>query len=154
MDRWTDEQLDAALGAYLASALDPQRGRAAERFGHMLAAEPPTPRVLPRVLTLAAGGIITAAAAALALAATILPRQSYGPARPVSSAQDPWPQTTDVLYWRNLDEGTVLLDDNTPARRVRRQVLQQVQWYDPASNAEVEITVPGEEVVLVGMPSY
>jgi hypothetical protein len=62
---------------------------------------------------------------------------------------------TDVggaVQWASRDEGMVWLDDETPARKIRRQGLQTIQWTDPHDRSRVEITVPKEEIVLVSSP--
>jgi hypothetical protein len=62
---------------------------------------------------------------------------------------------TDVehaLSWRTVDQGTVYLNE-LPMRSVVRQANETVRWYDPASKARVELTVPRDEVTLVGYQS-
>jgi hypothetical protein len=84
----------------------------------------------------------------------------------VNSAQAADPTATNdlsqspVMQWvqrRTLDEGTVVLDDPThavPARKLRRQELEHTQWYDPARRAQVEMTVPRENIKFVEMDTY
>ncbi len=61
-------------------------------------------------------------------------RDSY---RPVKAA--------NVLYDLQ-DEGPVLLEDNTPARRVRARYVDTYTWKNPATNASLKWSVPRDEV--------
>ena len=44
-----------------------------------------------------------------------------------------------IVAYRTLDEGSVVLENAGPARQLRRQVLQTVLWYDPDQKANIEI---------------
>jgi hypothetical protein len=65
-----------------------------------------------------------------------------------------------LMQWvqsRTLDEGTVVLDDPNhavPARKLRHQELEHTQWYDPSRRAQVEMTVPRENIKFVEMDTY
>jgi hypothetical protein len=58
-----------------------------------------------------------------------------------------------LLRSRTLDEGIVLIDGRTPARKLRRQWYERVEWYDRARGARMERIVPREEVVFVRIPT-
>lgn len=66
--------------------------------------------------------------------ATARPRDAY---RPVKAA--------NVLYDLQ-DEGSVVLEDNTPARRVRARYVDTYTWKNPATNASFKWSVPRDEV--------
>lgn len=68
------------------------------------------------------------------LLATTRPRDAY---RPVKAA--------NVLYDLQ-DEGPVVLEDNTPARRVRARYVDTYTWKNPATNASFKWSVPRDEV--------
>lgn len=57
--------------------------------------------------------------------------------RPVKAA--------NVLYDLK-DEGPVMLDDNTPARRIRARYVDTYTWKNPATNASLKWSVPRDEV--------
>ncbi|PTX94284.1 hypothetical protein [Opitutus sp. ER46] len=57
--------------------------------------------------------------------------------KPIAAAQ--------ILYAAN-DEGLVLLEDGTPARRERLRYVETVRWRDPRTNAALTWRVPREEV--------
>jgi hypothetical protein len=50
------------------------------------------------------------------------------------------------LLYDLQDEGLVLLEDNTPGRRVRARYVDTYTWKNPATNASVKWSVPREEV--------
>lgn len=52
---------------------------------------------------------------------------------------------------RTRDEGTLLVG-RTPVRKVRRQWLERVEWFDPENGARVQRIVPHEEVLFVPLP--
>jgi hypothetical protein len=64
----------------------------------------------------------------------IVARDSY---RPVKAA--------NVLYDLK-DEGAVVLEDNTPARRIRARYVDTYTWKNPATNASLKWSVPRDEV--------
>jgi hypothetical protein len=68
------------------------------------------------------------------LFASTSPRDAY---RPVKAA--------NVLYDLQ-DEGPVLLEDHTPARRVRARYVDTYTWKNPATNASLKWSVPRDEV--------
>jgi len=57
--------------------------------------------------------------------------------RPVKAA--------NVLYDLK-DEGPVMLDDNTPGRRIRARYVDTYTWKNPATNASLKWSVPRDEV--------
>ena len=56
-----------------------------------------------------------------------------------------------ALSSRTLDEGTLLVG-RTPVRKVRRQWLERVEWFDPQNGARLQRIVPREEVLFVPLP--
>jgi hypothetical protein len=54
----------------------------------------------------------------------------------------------NVLYSAR-DEGLVVLEDGTPARRERLQFVDTITWKNPRTNASLKWTVPREEVRIV-----
>jgi hypothetical protein len=73
---------------------------------------------------------------------------------PVSPAGEFTPQNVEhALSWNTIDQGTVYLGGEVPLRSVVRQANETVRWYDPQRKAHVEMTVPRDEVMLVGYGS-
>ncbi len=58
-----------------------------------------------------------------------------------------------VLY-HATKEGTILLQDEIPLRRMRYQFIDSFVWEDSQRGASLEIEVPWEEVVLVEMEVF
>ena len=52
---------------------------------------------------------------------------------------------------RTVDEGTVLIGQ-TPVRKLRRQWLERIEWFDPEHGAYIEQFVPHEEFSFVALP--
>ena len=72
----------------------------------------------------------------------------------VTPANDDAPRDVEhALTWNTIDQGTVYLGGEVPLRSVVRQANETVRWYDPQRKARVEMTVPRDEVMLVGYGS-
>lgn len=56
-----------------------------------------------------------------------------------------------TLKTRTFNEGTLLVG-RTPVRKVRRQWLERVEWFDPQNGARMQRIVPHEEVLFVPVP--
>jgi hypothetical protein len=54
-------------------------------------------------------------------------------------------KAANVLYDLQ-DEGPVLLEDNTPARRIRARYVDTYTWKNPATKASLKWSVPRDEV--------
>jgi hypothetical protein len=79
---------------------------------------------------------------------------SSGDATPlVTPATDAPRDVEHALTWNTIDQGTVYLGGEVPLRSVVRQANETVRWYDPQHKAHVEMTVPRDEVMLVGYGS-
>ena len=59
------------------------------------------------------------------------------------------PVTAEKLLVSADDEGLVILDDGTPARRARLHFVDTITWRHPRTNASLTWTVPREEVRVV-----
>jgi len=153
-----EERLDRLINRYLSQQLDPQLGRAAANFETDLRKRPARRNPWPRRLI----WMTTAAAACLALAwgwrfQNHLAQKpgSNGPTQIVEAEPSPdLVPVTESISWRTIDDGVIGVEDDVPIRQLRNQVLQYVQWYDPQRKATVEMTVPREEIVLVGLQSH
>src|SRR5437667_5761476 len=138
-----DEQHDSLsqmLGEHLSNRLDAQTGKAAAHFAAAVMRDPKvnaTPRPISRGWM---SGILSTAAIAAAIAIAFLVLMHRAKTKPVVLINPP-PTVTQTqladdddepiertLYWRETDEGTVYIDDDTPARKIRRQQVEQVTW--------------------------
>ena len=160
------DMLDALLRDHLRGELDSQLGRAEAGFARELSRRRnSSPRRTGRLLIggLWAAGLMAASVGIVwgvavhhaAQRPQIAPRHEARADPPALTmprqAEIPLEQ---IVTYRTLDEGAVVLENHGPARQLRRQVLQTVQWYDQQRKASLEITVPREQIVFVGMPSY
>lgn len=154
MDRPTDR--DAAIEARLA-ALVPAAPSAAlkSRVAAALAAAPARPAAVrwlaERLLWAGAGAV--AASLALTLAPAVAPpvappaataadRTGPAAAEPVAATEPPVEVAEEAVAW--ADAGIQFLDDQTPARILRRVAVER---HRPAGGAEYR--VPREDVILM-----
>ena len=128
--KWVSWQMAAAAAVALTVSLGVWRWQSrpapavtAPEFASV--AEPAAPQSAPA---------LASSPAAERMLADGRPRDSY---RPVKAA--------NVLYDLQ-DEGPVLLEDNTPARRVRARYVDTYTWKNPATNASLKWSVPRDEV--------
>jgi hypothetical protein len=60
-----------------------------------------------------------------------------------------------TVTWDTVDGGTLYGPRGVPVRGVRRERVDQIRFVDPRlGNAKVEITLPRDEVTLVGMQAH
>lgn len=159
------DPIEELLEGHLERRLDPHLGKAAQAFAAHVGEHVGEHRgeAAPAPLAASHRFIFWWAPAIGALAACVmvglLLRARYD--RPVATGPvgvNPVPAETAgtleiqrTISWQNFDEGTFMMDEQTPVRRVRRQVLETSQWYDPARQSMVEVSLPREEVMLIGL---
>jgi hypothetical protein len=160
------DSLDESLKGHLSGRLDSQLGKAAAAFASHALKSPEISRpagsaVRPWWIALLG---TAAAAAVVAVAFSDMARRAgpLGPSHPLLVATQPSEATTGddsdierTVFWRTLDEGTVFIDPNTPARKLRRQQVEEVSWTDRQSGERrASYSVPQEEVMLVAYDKY
>ena len=99
-----------------------------------------------------------AAAAILLLAATLagvfaIRNLFTAPKRidkPMVKKSEPLMPVAQTVAWRTMDEGTVMMNGDIPLRQLRRQVVEQIRWYDEERKTTVELRQPQEQVMLIG----
>ncbi len=64
------------------------------------------------------------------------------------------PVSCESTLVHQQDEGTHVLVNNGPVRRVRYHFVDNMQWHDPERGVTLTKTAPREEVVLVSLPVY
>lgn len=178
-----DQQLARALGEYLASELDGHVGRSEQHFAHLPpGAGVPVRRRRARLARVALG-TAAVAASILLWVVLVRPEPAAGTRKdhqpppavvqvdkpPKSAEAPPAPKqmrielaaatarpvlVEQLVRWRTLDEGMVFLDERTPVRKLRRQWLARVAWFDAERGARLEMIVPREEVVFVGINTH
>lgn len=101
----------------------------------------PAPEVLPGPgLAQAAPESVVPVAPSAPVVASTAPSAAASVYQPVKAA--------NVLY-DVRDEGLVLLDDQTPARRVRARYVDTYTWENPATGSSLRWSVPRDEVRMV-----
>jgi len=163
-----DLQLESALRGYLTRELDGQLGRAEAAFLQRLSDRLPAAAAGPLPLRGRGGFWWAPLAGGIAAAMLVVwgvtafhhkphtNQQFTGGGKPIASTQPAADseQYSDTVDVRTVDEGIVVLDNQAPARQIRREVVEHVEWFDPAANKRIRIDIPSEEVVLVGMNAY
>ena len=69
---------------------------------------------------------------------------------PISNSDKPLMPVAQTVAWRTMDEGTVMMNGDIPLRQLRRQVVEQIRWYDEQRKTTVELRQPQEQVMLIG----
>ncbi|HEV3004759.1 MAG TPA: hypothetical protein VGX78_09870 [Pirellulales bacterium] len=176
------DPLDGLIADYLAARLDPQQGRASSAFrisandGPFSRPGPLTDRRwLVVTAAVAAASLLVVIwirrqpAAAdqgsvesfpLVVAGQSAPRNEAPTSEPgevhvervaVTARAEPR-LLEEVVRFRTLDEGIVVIDGRRPVRKLRRQWFQRVAWFDASTGARLERIVPREELVYVDIP--
>ncbi|HEV3024182.1 MAG TPA: hypothetical protein VGX76_17015 [Pirellulales bacterium] len=176
------DALDALIADYLAARLDPQRGRASSAFRisandrSFSRSRPLTDRRwLVVTAALAAASLLIVIwtrhqpAAVDRGGVESFPLVVAGQAGPHDGAISPEPGEVhvervavtarteprlveEVVRFRTLDEGIVVIDGRRPVRKLRRQWFQRLAWFDASTGARLERIVPREELVYVDIP--
>jgi hypothetical protein len=60
------------------------------------------------------------------------------------------PMLQTATWSKVMDDGLGLVNDR-PVRRLRRKVVEEVEWYDANSKAVVKCTQPEQQLFLIDM---
>lgn len=166
-DNFDSSPQEMALADYLSSTLEEQVGKSEARFKRFLAEQDSIasrPPAFHRVNRFAgwtlglAGAALAASLAALWAGPSI---RQMTPEKPVSfpSPVNPTLAQSPLLVRQNVesqtfDDGTVMIDDDTPVRILRRHDLQRTQWFGQDDKMQREEVEPQDHVVLVHMKTY
>lgn len=152
-----DEQLEALLKDFFSEALDGQRGRAELHFRRYL---DQAMRTAWRQRTWLIGAFATGLAASVAAlwasplfhVTTQSPHAAPGGAFAQQTALVP--AMEQVVHSRMIDEGVVMLDDNTPVRVLRRHSLEQTRWFDEHAAVKAQKVIPRDDLTLIRLTTY
>ena len=159
------DPLDAQFKGHLSEALDAQLGRAEGRFLEHLQREAASGARRRWSYGWAASLVGTAVAASLAvfmimplLDGGVRPRDpgTESALRGTTNPTRPAPAfpVEQLVNYRTIDGGTVVVGDGLPARVLRQQRVHRVRWFDPESGARMEMTVPEEDVMFMELDTY
>jgi len=159
--RLNDEQLQQQVAEAVGQRLEPQLGRARRAFLEAVAQPQPVPTRptlrFRRWVFIGLGGAAAAAAMLLltlrSTGASDAPDVSSGSGAPVvaSAASDEPSDVRHTVLWEPIDEQTVYVNGQVPARSIRGVRVDEVQWFDPRMKAHVRLTVPRQQVVLTAL---
>jgi hypothetical protein len=146
-----DQDLDELLGRHLAERLDGQLGRAAAAFREAGARRRPG---WGRLLLWGAGAAVAAglAVAWLIFWAPEAARHNAPPREVVMNPAEPAevPIARSTTWTPVTEDGTAMVDDR-PVRQLRRQIVDEVEWYDAREKATVRRRMPREQFILIGV---
>ena len=97
-----------------------------------------------------AGGALAASIAFV----MVLPLIRTTTTLPINPSPSPAIHVDRFVNDRTFDEGTIVVGQNQPVRRLRRERIEHVRWKDPDSGAQVEMIVPQQDFEFVEMQSY
>lgn len=158
------DNLDAFLSSHLKRELDPHVGSALKKFDlelrptlHLASpSEQANPTAYPSFW---ASRVRYAAAAVLMLgigvAGSLVYRNlnAHTPSLPIAVDSKPVPFEGVQSSWtQTYDQGTVMIDPQTPARMLRRVQYEKTDWKDQNGKWQTRIDIPHEDVILVDMP--
>ncbi len=64
----------------------------------------------------------------------------------------PYTEAVQSNWTTTYDDGTVMVDEQTPARMLRRVQYQKLDWKDPSGKWQSRIEIPNQDVILVDIP--
>ena len=138
-----DDNLDALLREHYALELDGQLDRAPAVLARSSSRLPWRAAIWP--LALAAG------VAAIFVVPALLRRDVQDRINPQIAKADDSGDVEHQIEWNTIDQGTVFVNGEQPMRSIRRERMDNFRWIDPETNASMELTVPNNEIVFVGM---
>jgi hypothetical protein len=64
------------------------------------------------------------------------------------------PVSAEKVVYGARDEGVVILDDGTTARRLSNHYVDTITWRNPRTNASMRWSVPREEIRVIPISAY
>jgi hypothetical protein len=64
------------------------------------------------------------------------------------------PVSSEKYVYGSRDDGLVILDDGTTARRLSRRYVDTITWRNPQTNASMRWSVPREEIQVIPISAY
>ena len=161
MSQPSDEQVETIVADFLREALDGQQGRSEARFRRYLDSTMKQKWKQRAWLIGAFASGMAASVAALWAAPlfTFAPPvrqevvQSNGPATEVPSNLLT-PVMERVADSQTLDEGVMVLDDDTPVRVVRRRAIERTRWFDEHQEVRAQQITPKDDLMFIKLTTY
>lgn len=158
MPEMNDEQLDALLGDFLKQTLSAQQGRAEQHFRRYLQGEA---RVSWKQRSWLLGAFASGMAASVAalwaapmFRAAHTPgvgpeRNPLSPNRHVVSAKPIPPAMQRDVQSQTIDEGVLVLQDNTPYRVLRLRQIERTRWFNDQAKVREEQVTPRDDLIFI-----
>lgn len=157
-----DEQLEALLRQFLSDELDGQLGRSERHFRRYLAA---LSAAAWRQRAWLIGAFVSGLAASVAFlwAAPMFHTTDPGARTHIAGTDTNrgemnsnliLPAMERVVQSKTMDEGVILLPDNTPARILHRRALEKTRWFDGQDKVREERITPKDDFVLIKLSTY
>ena len=73
---------------------------------------------------------------------------AVAPVAVAAAPEEPIPVLESATWSPVVDEGLGLVD-NQPVRKLRRDVVEEVEWFDPRHKAVVRTTTPKQQIFLI-----
>ena len=58
------------------------------------------------------------------------------------------PMVQSASWSKMMDDGTTLVDAR-PMRKMRRKIVEEVEWYDARDGAMVKTTIPRQQIFMI-----
>lgn len=142
-----DDDLDLRVREFLSARLDAQRGRASRAFDEMI------DRQRRRRWMIAGASSLIAASVLVAAGIAWWPTEG-APKQLVADDASAPRDVQQVVAWQARDDGTMVLDNRIPVRRVQSETVEEVKWFDPQLGSTLRLTIPREQTILVKQDIY
>ena len=149
------DNLDVLLTEHLSTELAGQMGRAAGAFETLVMAQRAKEASRRNRRAWIVAVFPAALAACIALVATV--GYHSGKTSTIAGAKPGVGSFDQTTYYRDVDDGTIIVNSPTgpvPVRAIRRQVVNEMQWVDPKDQTVRSMRVPQEKMVYVGLQPF
>ncbi len=150
------DPFDSMLRTHLKRELDAHVGSAMLKFDQEIRSVP----VRPMRIGAWQSRVRYAVAALLMLGVGVASSLFYGnvgghkTSDPIANVKtnEPFTDAVQSSWTQTYDQGTVMVDPQTPARMVRRVQYEKTDWKDASGKWQSRIDIPHEDVILVDIP--
>lgn len=149
------DTLDERLRTHLRRELDPHVGSALSRFDREIRRAPDSYRIgswQSRVRYAAAAVVMLGIGVVGSIVYHNANQSGVSPIVASDSKSIPFTQAVQSSWTQTYDDGTVMVDPQTPARKLRRVQYEKTEWQDPSGKWQSRIDIPKQDVILVDIP--